>query len=218
MNKSNLSQHYIKVFIAIFLMLNLQVSTFPQAKSVKGKLSDYLNRASAYGFSGQVLIAENGKILLNQAFGYADKERRIASTPNTAFNIASLTKQFTATAILRLETDGKLKTFDTIGQYLENVPADKSNITIHQLLTHTSGLSRGSDGEKNTTRDETVEKILKQSLAAKPGEQFHYSNNGYQLLAAIIEKVSGQTFASYLSEKLFKPSGMSQTGFYQDDR
>ena len=156
-----------------------------ESRNTKRNLSDYLNRASAYGFSGQVLIAENGKILLNQAFGYADKESRIANTPHTAFNIASFTKQFTATAILRLETDGKLKTSDAIDKYLVNVPADKSNITIHQLLTHTSGLSRGSDGKKNTTRDETVAQILKQTLSAKAGERFIYSNSGYHLLAAL---------------------------------
>ncbi len=208
----------IKFFITAFLLLNLQFLAFSQSKTAKRSLSDYLNRASAYGFSGQVLIAENGKVLLNQAFGYADKERRISNTQNTAFNIASFSKQFTATAILRLETDGKLKTSDAIGKYLENVPADKSNITIHQLLTHTSGLSRGSDGRKNTTRDDTVAKILKQPPAAKAGERFMYSNSGYQLLAAIIEKVSGQTFPEYLTEKLFKPAGMSQTGFYQDDK
>jgi CubicO group peptidase (beta-lactamase class C family) len=218
MNKSTLFQHYIKFFILIFLLLNAQVPALSESRNAKRNLSDYLNRASAYGFSGQVLIAENGKILLNQAFGYADKESRTLTTQSTAFNIASFTKQFTATAILRLETDGKLKTSDAIDKYLENVPADKSSITIHQLLTHTSGLSRGSDGKKNTTRDETVAQILKQSLSAKAGERFNYSNSGYHLLAAIIEKVSGQTFASYVSEKLFKPAGMSKTGFYQDNK
>jgi CubicO group peptidase (beta-lactamase class C family) len=218
MNKLSLFRHYTKFLIAAFLLLNIQVLALAESKNAKRNLSDYLSRASAYGFSGQVLIAENGKILLNQAFGYADKERRIENTANTVFNIASFTKQFTATAVLRLEADGKLKTSDTIGKYLESIPADKLNITVHQLLTHNSGLSHGSDGKKNTTRDETVAKILAQPLAAKAGERFIYSNSGYQLLAAIIEKVSGQTFASYLTEKMFKPAGMSQTGFYQDDR
>jgi CubicO group peptidase (beta-lactamase class C family) len=203
-------------------ILALKGEAFSRFKSnpdeVKKNLAIYLDRVSAYGFSGQVLVAEKGKILLDKAYGFADRERQIPNTPQTVFNVASFTKQFTAAAVLRLEADGKLKTGDSIGKYLENVPADKAAITIHQLLTHTSGLARGQSGRNNTTRDETVAKILKQSLAANAGERFIYSNNGYHLLAAVIEKVSGQTYAEYLSEKLFQPAGISRTGVYQDPK
>lgn len=213
----------IQIFSAIiFVVFCLQISTFAQStktNEVAKNLKIYLEKANAYGFSGQVLVAENGKILLNQAYGFADREKRIPNSLNTVFNIASLTKQFTATAILRLEADGKLKTTDSITKYFDNVPADKSNITIHQLLTHTSGLSRGQDGKKNSTnRDEVVTKILQTPLSAKVGERFIYSNNGYHLLAAIIEKVSRQTYPQFISENLFKPAGMLNSGFYQDER
>ena len=212
-----------QIFSAIlFIVFCLQASTFAQSiktNEIAKNLKVYLEKANAYGFSGQVLLAENGQVLLNQAYGFADREKRIPNSLNTVFNIASLTKQFTATAILRLEAEGKLKTSDAIGKYLENVPVDKAEITIHQLLTHTTGMPRGQDGKKNSTkRDEVVAKILQTPLAAKVGEKFIYSNNGYHLLAAIIEKVSGKTYPQYLSENLFKPAGMTQSGFYQDEK
>lgn len=217
--KINLIQIFSTVF---FLVFSLQSLAFGQSKNptkIAKNLKGYLEKANAYGFSGQVLIAEKDKILLNQAYGFADREKRIPNSLNTVFNIASLTKQFTATAILRLEADGKLKTSDVIGKYLDNVPADKATITIHQLLTHTAGLSRGQDGKKNSNnRDEVVAKILQALLVAKNGEKFIYSNSGYQLLAAIIEKASGKTFPQYLTENLFKPAGLSNSGFYQDEK
>lgn len=211
------------IFSAIlFIVFCLQASIFAQSiktNEIAKNLKVYLEKANAYGFSGQVLIAENGKVLLNQAYGFANRESKIPNSLNTVFNIASLTKQFTATAILRLEADGKLKTSDAIGKYLENVPVDKAEITIHRLLTHTSGSQRGQDGKRNSAnRDEVVAKILQTPLAAKIGEKFIYSNNGYHLLAAIIEKVSGKTYPQYLSENLFKPAGMTQSGFYQDEK
>lgn len=213
---------FLKISTILLAIFCLQFSTFAQptkSNEVAKNLKIYLDKASVYGFSGQVLVAEKGKILLNQAYGLANRESKALNSLNTVFNIASLTKQFTATAILRLEADGKLKTTDAISKYLENVPADKSTITIHQLLTHTSGMSRGQDGKRNSTnRDEVVTKILELPLAAKAGEKFLYSNNAYHLLAAIIEKVSGKTYPQYLSENLFKPAGMMQSGFYQDEK
>ena len=213
----------IQIFnVILSIVFCLQVSTFAQLKKsneVARNLKVYLNKVNAYGFSGQILVSENGKIMLNQAYGFANRESKIPNSLNTVFNIASLTKQFTATAILRLETDGKLKITDEIGKYFDNVPADKSTITIHQLLTHTAGLSRGQDGKRNSiSRDEVVAKILQIPLSAKIGEKFLYSNNGYHLLAAIIEKASGKTYQQYLSENLFKPAGMVQSGFYQDEK
>ncbi|HEV7698901.1 MAG TPA: serine hydrolase domain-containing protein [Pyrinomonadaceae bacterium] len=164
-----------------------------------------------------MLVAEKGEILLNKAYGMADRNRHVANTLNTVFNVASFTKQFTAVAVLRLEADGKLSTGDTIDKFLDNVPGDKVGITIHNLLTHTSGLPRGQDGKKNSpTRNDTVAAILKQPLTAKVGEKFRYSNEGYHLLAAVVEKASGQTFLEYVTEKLFKPAGMMHSGLYQD--
>ncbi len=210
-----------KAFCTFLLLAAVCAAAFAQSTESserrKKELENYLEKVSAYGFSGQILIAEKGKIILDKAYGFADRERKIRSSSDTVFNVASFTKQFTAAAILRLETDGKLKTTDQIGKYLENVPPDKSEITIHQLLSHTSGLTRGNS-TKNTTRDESVQKILAGPLAAKPGEKFIYSNSGFHLLAAIIEKISGQTYQDYLTEKLFRLAGMSHSGFFSDTK
>jgi CubicO group peptidase (beta-lactamase class C family) len=202
----------------ILLLLILAHSSLIFAQNREKNLHDYLERIAAYGFSGQVLVAEKGTILLNRAYGYANRERNIPNQLDTVFNVASFTKQFTATAILRLESDGKLRTTDLISKYLENVPPDKSEITIHMLLSHASGLPRGQDGRRNTTRDETVVKILGQPLAAKPGEKFIYSNSGYHLLAAIIEKLSGRKYRDYIAEKLFRPAGMNRSGVFTDSK
>jgi CubicO group peptidase (beta-lactamase class C family) len=130
------------------------------------------------------------------------------------FSTGSLTKQFTATAILVLEVEGKLSTDDTIADFFDDVPADKRNITLHHLLTHTSGLpgSSGHDYEKSE-RDPTVNRILSMPLDLEPGTEMSYSNCGYTLLAAVIELVSGKSYERFLSERLFVPAGMLTTGY-----
>jgi CubicO group peptidase (beta-lactamase class C family) len=181
----------------------------------------YVSRIAAYGFSGQIVVAVKGHVVLDRAFGFADKARRAPILPDTVFNVASFTKQFTAAAILRLEMDGKLATGDPIRKYLEGVPGDKAAITIHQLLTHTAGLKRDSirqGGTRVLTRDETVREVLAAPLSSKPGERFAYSNDGYRLLAAIVEKASGEPFGAYLDKHLFEPAGMHNTGMFDEAR
>lgn len=183
------------------------------------QLNAYLERAAAFGFSGQVLVAERGHVLLHRAYGLADREFQRPMTTETLFNIGSLTKQFTAAAILRLEMDGKLQTADTLGKYLPEVPPDKAEITIHQLLTHTAGLKRDAIRQTETvTREEAVRRILASPLESKPGEKFHYANAGYQLLAAIIETASGQSYEDYITQKLLTPAGLTHTGFFSQSR
>jgi len=199
------------------LFLVSAVST-PGAKIVKSelgaKLDQYLTGITPFGFSGAVLVAKGDEILLNKGYGLAIRSQGIPNTADTIFCVGSITKQFTAAAIMTLETKSKLKTEDPIGKYLDGVSADKATIALHHLLTHTSGLvpDVGGDYEKSG-RDETVRKILALPLEFKPGERFAYSNVNYTLLAAIIEKVSGQPYEEYLYEHLFKPAGMEWTGY-----
>lgn len=180
------------------------------------KLNQYLTRLSRFGFSGAVLVAQRGKILLHKGYGWADQQHGEANTAQTVFDIASLTKQFTAAAILKLEADGKLKTGDRISQYLPDVPPDKAEITIHHLLTHTSGFDPDFTEGKGITRNQFIAAMLKMPLVAKPGKQFIYANSGYCLLAAIIEIVSAQPYNQFLVEKLYKPAGLTHTGCYDD--
>jgi len=180
------------------------------------KLDEYLTRLSRFGFSGAALVAKDGKVVLQKAYGYADQSRKMPNTNQTAFDIASLTKQFTAAAILKLEAQGKLKTGDPISKYLPDVPVEKAQITIHQLLTHTSGFNPDFPEGKNVSRRQFIAAILKMPLVAKPGKEYIYANSGYCLLAAIVEEVSGKAYPQFVAEELYKPAGMTRTGCYDD--
>jgi len=178
------------------------------------KLDGYLASIVPYGFSGALLVATDEEIILNKGYGMADRAGGLPNTAETVFSIGSITKQFTAAGIMKLEMQGKLSTTDPIGEYLDGVPEDKAGITLHHLLTHTSGLVEDVGRDYDTARrDQTVKKILDLPLEFTPGEEFEYTNVGYTLLAAIIEKVSGQPYEEFLHEQLFRPAGMAFTGY-----
>ncbi len=178
------------------------------------RLDEYLSRITPFGFSGALLVAQHGRVVLNKGYGLADRTEGIRNTSETIFCAGSITKQFTAAAIMTLEMQGKLKTEDPLGKYLDGVPPDKSDITLHNLLTHTSGLVPDVGRDYDIAeRDLTVKKILALPLEFASGERFEYSNVNYTLLAALIEKLSGQTYEQYLHEHLFKPAGMLWTGY-----
>jgi len=173
-----------------------------------------LQRASMFGFSGAVLLSYKGEIILRKGYGFADRVQEIPITSDTAFAVASITKTFTAAAVLKLEQLGKLKTGDLINLYITEVPADKRAITIHHLLTHTSGIPDQYAASMLTDRDQAIRKILETKLVSIPGEKFNYSNDGYNLLAAIVEIVSGMRFQDFVRQKLLIPAGMTSTGFW----
>lgn len=178
------------------------------------KLDKYLTRTTPFGFSGACLVAENEDVLINKGYGMAVREKRIRNTSETVFCTGSITKQFTAAAVMTLEMKGKLNTSDPIRKYFDNVPADKKDITIHNLLTHTSGvITDAGDDYVVAYRDETIKRILDSPLHFTSGTQYEYSNAGYTVLAAIIEIISGQDYEDYLNEHLFEPAGMHFTGF-----
>jgi CubicO group peptidase (beta-lactamase class C family) len=177
------------------------------------QLDGLLRRLAAYGFSGSLLVARHGQVLIDMGYGQADP-RGVPFTADTLFDVASISKQFTAAAILRLEMDGKLRVEDPLGKFFPEAPEDKAGITLHQLLTHTSGLEDtvGSEYEP-IGRDELVRRLLASKLLLRPGKRFRYSNAGYSLLAAIAEKVSGEPLGRFLRERLFLPAGMHHTGY-----
>lgn len=178
------------------------------------KLDQYMSRLEALGFSGAVLVAKDGQVVLHKGYGLADREKKIPYTPETVFDIGSITKQFTGAAILKLEMAGKLQTTDPITKYFDGVPADKQAITLHHLLTHSAGLEDGFGGDyEEMPRDVLVQKALASKLLWAPGTRYRYSNAGYSLLGAVVEKVSGQPYETFLHEQLFKPAGMEKTGY-----
>jgi CubicO group peptidase (beta-lactamase class C family) len=191
--------------------------TPPAARSdadLRQELDQLMSRLEAYGFSGSLLVARNGRVLLEKGYGWADRERRVPFTAETVFDIGSITKQFTGAAILKLEMAGKLKVTDPISKYFEDVPGDKAGITLHHLLTHSAGLQGGFGGDyEEMPRDRLVKEALASKLLWPPGTRYRYSNAGFSLLAAVVEIVSGQPYETFLQERLFKPAGMTKTGY-----
>lgn len=173
--------------------------------------------------SGVLLVAKDGVTVASKAAGIANKATNAPIDLNTKFNLGSMNKMFTAVAIAQLAQAGKLSFTDNVGKHLPDYPnrevADK--VTIHQLLTHTSGMGMyfgekfKAQREKLVTVAAHLPLFASDPLAFPPGEKFQYSNAGYMLLGAIIEKVSGQDYYSYVEEHIYKPAGMNDTGFYE---
>jgi CubicO group peptidase (beta-lactamase class C family) len=168
-----------------------------------------------------VAISQGGETVFTHARGFASMELQVALQPYQRFRIGSLTKQFTAAAILRLAEDGKLNLNQSLHHYLPDYVRFAKDINIKQLLQHTSGLANYTDDEHRykyrlndaVTLDEVVEELRKDPPLFTPGESFYYSNTGYVLLGRIIELVSGKSYAEYLSEQFFQPLGMKDTIF-----
>jgi CubicO group peptidase (beta-lactamase class C family) len=171
------------------------------------RVDRFVVNETASGFAGSVLLAKDGEIVLHKGYGQG-------ITPETPFWVASISKQFTAAAILKLAEEGKLSVDDPITKYFEEVPEDKRGITIHQLLTHTAGFTQKYAADGITDRKEAVRALLAQPLKFAPGQDFSYSNDAYNLLAALVETVSGEPFETVLERHLFAPAGLSHTGFW----
>lgn len=209
----------MKTIIKFIILIVLSQSAYAQISLTKEKLNkkidNYLIQGVKNGFAGAVLIARNGEIILNKGYGLADREKQIPNTPTTIFSTGSVTKQFTATAILKLVEFNKLKLTDPISTFFEEVPNDKKEITIHQLLTHTAGLVDvigDGDFDYIPTHD-FFKELFDTKLRNVPGERHRYSNAGYSILARIIEIVSEQEYEDFLQQHIFKPAGMQQTGY-----
>jgi CubicO group peptidase (beta-lactamase class C family) len=174
----------------------------------------YLSRTVPFDVAGVFLIAKDGKVILEKGYGYADREKNIPYSPETVFDIGSLTKQFTAAAILKLEEQGKLRVTDPLSKYLPGVPEDKAAITLHHLLTHSAGMQDVFGGDYEVmTREGIVRAALGSKLLWSPGTRYRYSNSGYSLLGVVIELVSGMPYERFLRTHLFKPAGLKKTGY-----
>lgn len=178
------------------------------------KLNAQMRQLVEKGFSGVLFVAKDGQIVLEKGYGLADRENKTPYSADTIFDIGSITKQFTGAAILKLEMQGKLAASDKISKYFKGVPADKTDITLHHLLTHSAGLIDvlGKDYDK-LSRDEMIKGALASKLQTAPGAKYEYSNLGYSLLAAIIEIVTAKSYEKFLHDNLFEPAGMKQTGY-----
>ena len=191
---------------------------------IASSLASYLEKLSnADQFSGVVLVAKDGKPIFEKAYGLANKAKNIANNTETRFNLGSMNKMFTAVAIAQLAQAGKLSFDDTVRKHLPDYPNKEvaAKVTIHQLLTHTSGLgsywNARFDARKAGIR--TVSDYLSlfadEPFTGEPGKRFQYSNSGYIVLGAIVEKVSGESYYDYVREHIYRPAGMLHTDAFE---
>jgi CubicO group peptidase (beta-lactamase class C family) len=171
-------------------------------------------------FSGAVLLARDGHVLLSKGYGMANFEMDVPNTPQTKFRLGSVTKQFTAMAVLILQERGKLSVQDSVCKYVENCPPAWQPVTIHNLLTHTSGIPNftgfpeyGKLKMFPSSPSEIIALFKDKPLEFAPGERFNYSNSGYVLLGYIVERASGKPYADFMRENIFQPLGMKNTDY-----
>jgi CubicO group peptidase (beta-lactamase class C family) len=225
-------KQYFKKCASIFLIILFVQPIYATESSdtkIRKNLEHHLATQAKQGmFSGSVLIAKNDKVIFEGAYGLASREYNVRNQLDTKFNLASIGKLFTSVAIAQLAQEGKLSLSDPINKYLSDwLPNDiAKQITIQQLLIHSSGLGSFFDNKQFQLGDSSrfyIEindyKPLMQTekLAFKPGSSQLYSNTGYLLLGAIIEKVSGQNYFEYVKQHIFKPAGMMNSDYYEMD-
>lgn len=194
--------------------------------NIKTKLAKYIDNYSKKNeFSGTILITKDDEVLLNKGYGTADYNKRIQNKPQTIFQIASLTKQFTAAGILMLQEENLLNVYDTLDKYIPDYP-NGNNITINNLLTHTSGIPEYLDytdsidienHDPNYTPDELIELFKNQPFNFNAGTSFEYSNSNYILLGYIIEKVSNMTYEDFIKNNIIIPLNLTSTGFLSSE-
>lgn len=207
-----------RIICLVSLLAIPQLQVFGQQKELTARFEQYIRPyVETNNFSGQILISRKGKILFNKAYGFANREFGIPNDLNTVFHIASLSKTFTAAAVLILEQRGLLTTDDFVSRYVPDFPlGDK--ITIHHLLSHTSGITDVNDlpeydhaSLQHQTPETLVRLFKNKPLEFQPGEKYQYTSSNYALLALIIERVSKKNFNDFLHENIFAPLAMSGT-------
>ncbi|HMQ63553.1 MAG TPA: serine hydrolase domain-containing protein [Flavilitoribacter sp.] len=195
-------------------------SPYPKGRVwVKGelglKLDEFMTRQFHNGFSGAALVVKDSEVLLYKGYGLADRDKGVPVTTETLFDAGSIMKDFTDAAILKLESEGKLSTDDPVTRFFDKVPEDKRGITVHQLLYHSSGLPEyiGEDDE-TIGYEEGLKRIFSPPLRFEPGAKREYSNAGFTLLAAVIEKVSGKSYMDYITREIIEPAGLKSWAFF----
>ena len=192
----------------------LFIASAVAAQSLSVRADSVLKAAEAGGFSGVVRLEKDGSVVLEKGYGLATRNPASRFTPATVVQIGSNTKDFTAVAILQLQEKGKLDIHDPIGRYFPSAPPDKRSITILHLMKHEAGFPLGLGGDfEPVTRDQLIANAMKFQLLFNPGDRRAYSNTGYALLAAIIEKVSGKSYDVYVRDNILKPLALTHTGF-----
>ncbi len=205
----------IKSSLILPILLLASIMIHGQDKGqIQDALTDLLSQESSLGFSGTVLVASNDQQIFLQSYGYADRSEKLGNSNKTVYDIGSLTKQFTAAAILKLEMQEQLKVTDPIDLYIPEFKQVSRVITIHELLTHTAGFPDAiGDDYEAISETEFIQRAISKLGNVSKKNPYKYSNVGYSLLAIIIERVSGSDYEKYLAEQLFSRAGMNLTGY-----
>jgi CubicO group peptidase (beta-lactamase class C family) len=221
---SSMKRFVLSVVIACVILLNVSArcQTVPD-KEIASRIQAYLQPFGDTGnLIGSVLVARGGRILFRRSYGMANYELRVPNSSETRFHIASVSKPFTAAAILQLQEQGRLSVSDHVSRYVPDFPSG-DRITLDNLLTHTSGIPdiNGIEGidtfERSPhTLEQLVAKFASLPLEFAPGSKQSYSNSNYNLLALILEKVSGEGYENYLRRHIFEPAGMKDSGVDDD--
>lgn len=207
------------IVLALLVVASCTAQTGVTNQELTTRVDEYVNALVKQNrFSGAILLARDGKVLLSKGYGMANLENEIPNTPQTKFRLGSLTKQFTASAILLLQERGKLSVQDGVCKYVDNCPEAWKPLTIHHLLTHTSGIPNMTSFPEfqkakffPMTPTESIAMFKDKALEFAPGEKFSYSNSGYILLGHIVERASGKSYADFVRENIFQPLGMKNT-------
>lgn len=211
--------------IAYFIFIFIATTSFSQNKQIEKKIDEFLNKQFTKDQPGcEVLVAKKGEVIYKKAFGSADLQLNVPMKADMVFNIASITKQFTAIAILQLVEQGKISLQDSLQKFVPDYPSKGHTITIEHLLTHTSGIKdylqldyTGTSMERwDFSPKQLIDSFKNRSLNFEPGTKFSYSNSGYYLLGYIIEKLFGKTYQAYIKDHLLTSLGMTNTYFDSD--
>src|SRR4051812_18557660 len=209
---------FLRSFAVIFLLLLCRSGYRGPDTVIDRLMSAYQGNVPG----ASVLIVRDGRVILRRAYGFADLENQVPASAATNYRLASMTKQFTAAAVLVLVQDQRLSLDDPIRKWLPTLPDATSTITIRHLLTHTSGLIDYEEvmhpDTKRQLHDLDVLHLLEEQNRTyfQPGTRYLYSNSGYSLLSLIVAKASGSDFASFLRERIFQPVGMKTTVAYEE--
>ena len=198
----------------------------PPDATVAQRVDDYMQaEVRVNGFSGSILLARKGTPIVARGYGFANAEWNIANTPRTKFRLGSITKQFTSMVVMQLQQQGRLKVQDPICQYLTPCPDTWKAITVHHLLTHTSGIPSYTNSPSYMATmmvPKTVEQMVAGfrdlPLEFEPGAQFKYNNSGYFLLGVLIETITGQPYERVLTDQIFRPLGLKDSGYDTPNR
>lgn len=213
--------------ILTLLFFAILTLSLVNAQTEYEEIDSLVNAYSESGlFNGCIIVSDKGNIIYEKSVGYANFEWNIPNKLDTKFKIGSCTKQFTAALIMLLREEGKISLDDKISKYISNYPLDKGNqISIHQLLCHTSGIPEFSTlpemevlFQKENNPDEIIKTFWNLELNFEPGSKLSYSNSGYYLLGLIIEKITGMSYAQVLQERIFTPLSMTNSGIIKEDQ